>query len=307
MPDYKTLITEMQLFRKLVNSIICLLALNSVTSLNAQQAQVGIGLGMNNYWGDLQTESLVKNAFILDPAFQLFYKEHMNEQLSIRFNLHIGKVHGDDANSSGEGRQSRNLNFNSLVTEFTISLEYALWDIRKEKYNWTPYAGVGVGIFRFNPKTEFLHPDGRLLNVSLQNIGTEGQGLPGQADRYSLTAFSIPVYGGLIFQVNDRLSVGLELILRYTTTDYLDDVSTAYFPIENFPNTEQGQLASFLSNRTDEFLGLPENDPMSIRDAQLRGSAEANDFFHSGMISIYYRLETGIFGRNSGGVDCYTF
>ena len=298
----------MLLFKKIVFILFCLLAsfLGNVTL--AQQAQFGIGLGMNNYWGDLQVESPTQNAFVLDPAVQFFYKQRLSANLHLRINAHFGRVHGDDSNSSNEDRQLRNLKFSSKVNEFSLSTEYDLWDLQKSFVTWTPFIGVGVGVFSFNPKTEYLHPDGRLLTIELQTLGTEGQGLPGQPEKYGLTALSIPVYGGLKFKINEKLSLSIELILRYTTTDYLDDVSTSYFPFESFPNTEIGQLASYLSNRSDEFLGLPENHPSSIRDAQLRGSAFANDFFHTGMITLAINLDRGIFGDGLGkGIDCYSF
>lgn len=295
----------MLLFKKIVFLLICLI---SVAKLNSQQAQYGFGFGLNNYWGDLEVESPVRNAFLVDPALQLFFKQRISNHFSLRFNVHLGKIHGDDANSTGEGRKSRNLNFNSKVYEYALSLEYSLWDLNKSYVGWSPYGGLGVGFFKFNPMTTYNHPDGRILNVALQPLGTEGQGLSGQSEKYSLTAMSLPVYGGLKFKVNDKIRIGIEVILRYTTSDYLDDVSTNYFPVDDFPNSDSGQLASYLSNRTDEYLGLPENDPMSIRDASLRGSPSANDFFHSAMISVYFNLDNGLFGDGLGrGVDCYTF
>ena len=295
----------MLLFKKIVFFFVCLI---SLTRLDSQQAQYGFGLGLNNYWGDLEVESPVKNTFIVDPAFQVFFKQRVSDHFSMRLNVHVGKIHGDDANSTGEGRNSRNLNFNSSLREFALSLEYSLWDLNKDHIDWSPYGGVGVGFFKFNPRTIFNHPDGRILDVELQALGTEGQGLTGQADKYSLTALSLPIYGGLIFKMNEKIRIGFEVIFRYTSTDYLDDVSTNYFPLDDFPNTEIGQLASYLANRTDEYLGLPENDPMSIRDANLRGSPSAKDFFHSAMISVYINLEKGLFGEGLGrGVDCYSF
>jgi len=295
----------MLLFKKIVFLLICLI---SIFKLDSQQAQCGFGLGLNNYWGDLEVESLFRNALIADPAVQLFFKQRVNDHFSLRFNVHLGKIHGDDSKSVGEGRISRNLNFSSRVTEYALSLEYSLWDLNKSTVDWSPYGGVGVGVFKFNPKTSFNHPDGRILDIALQPLGTEGQGLTNQPPKYSLTAMSLPVYVGLIFKVNNKIRIGAEVVFRYTSTDYLDDVSTNYFPNDDFPNTENGQLASYLANRTDEYLGLPENDPLSIRDASLRGSPSANDFFHSAMISVYFNLDKGLFGDGLGrGVDCYTF
>jgi len=298
-------------FNILIKYVICFTFLIYQSISLSGQTHVGFGIGANNYWGDLEPESLTKNIFLLSPAMQLAVKQGITKNINIRLNAHFGRVAGDDANSRSNRRRERNLSFTSGVREFALIAEYHLWDIEsRNSTKWfSPFVGIGVGTFKFNPKTDYTFPDGRIVTIELQPLGTEGQGLSGFDEKYSLRAMSIPVIAGIKLKFSDSVTCTFEIMARYTNTDYLDDVSTSYVDAENFPSTPQGELASFLSNRIDEFLGLPENDPLAAPTSpDIRGSSDVNDFFHSGMITLYYRFSESPFGNGRrGGVDCYSF
>lgn len=273
------------------------------------QYQIGFGLGASNYWGDIQVEDPVANAFELGPSVQLLLRKQIYKNFDFRLNLFLGTIHADDANAESEQRRKRNLNFRSPINELSVIFEASLFDLngRNNKRKWTPYLGAGLGVFRFNPKTDYTFENGITQTVTLQPLGTEGQGIPGFADPYSRIQLSIPAIAGIKIKIGEYYTLSFELIGRFTTTDYLDDVSTSYVPPESFPNTPEGELGSFLSNRIDEFLGLPENDPIAISEAEIRGSEASNDFFHSGMVTLSYKFSGNPFKGFNNGVDCYTF
>ncbi|MDI1355132.1 MAG: hypothetical protein PSX36_09445 [bacterium] len=148
-------------------------------------------------------------------------------------------VKGDDAATTNIYRENRNLNFKSNIYELTGRIEGGYqstkrggnrYGIRKnygrmKAVTHNLFAFVGAGVFYFNPKGQA--PDGSW--VTLYNLHTEGQGLPGGPKQYSRVGFSIPIGGYYKFTWNKIWSVGLEFSYRKTFSDYIDDVGSSYY------------------------------------------------------------------------------
>ena len=126
----------------------------------------------------------------------------------------------------------RNLSFRSDNIEVS-----ALGIIRlsptspRARTNLTTYLMGGLGATFINPKAEL---DGTFHN--LQPLQTEG-------DNYSKVALVIPVGAGINYKLSYEWSIGLEASYRFTTTDYLDDVSTTYIDNSSFTDPIAQQLA----------------------------------------------------------------
>jgi hypothetical protein len=82
----------------------------------------------------------------------------------------------------------------------------------------------------------------------LQPLHTEGQGQPERDKPYSLVTLAIPMGFGVRYKLNDNFNIGAEIGLRYTFTDYLDDVGGGTYAD---PATQQG-VATIMSNRRFE-------------------------------------------------------
>ena len=133
----------------------------------------------------------------------------------------------------------------------------------EKHYRFTPYLGIGVGAFYFNP---FAYYDGSI--VYLQPLGTEGQNLPG-GKRYSLVAVSIPVTVGLKYNITRKINIFAEASYRFTTTGYLDDVNGKYAGANDF---QPGTLAYYFQDRSYTY-----GTPIGIAGRQ-RGNGK-NDAF----------------------------
>ena len=140
-------------------------------------------------------------------------------------------------------------------------------------------------------------------------MGTEGQGLPGYADRepYGLTQAALPFGAGVKFALTNNLHIGLEIGIRKLFTDYLDDVSTTYADPADLL-TGRGQLAVDMSYRGDEV-----GDPVYPGKGAQRGSSKHKDNFYFTGLHVTYRLGgnnsgRGLFGGgrkgNKNGIDC---
>lgn len=121
--------------------------------------------------------------------------------------------------------------------------------------------------------------------MRLQPLGTEGQGLIASRTKYSLIGICIPVGIGFKYTIDRYWGVGLEIGLRKTFTDYIDDVSTTYFDFANYPDAND--LAAVLADRSNK------SDPKVTTAGQQRGDPRDKDSYMFGIFSLNYKLRTG--------------
>lgn len=258
---------------------------------NGQQLELGVGLGMSGYSGELASYRFSERfKVLLNPALKLELSYPISHKFSASIAIWSGTIEGADS-ISVSGTRLRNLDFHSPLTEGSFNILY--FPFRRDydqKFNL--YMSAGIGVFHFNPKTNYNG-----LEVDLQPLGTEGQGLSQFPERvrYNLTQLSIPVGGGLQYRISESIKIQASVMGAYTRTDYLDDVSSTYVDRDLLQNAN-GSLSAALSNRY-----LPNADgSISGLPGSARGSAGVNDYYFSGFVSILYSLG----GRGSG---CYNW
>jgi len=286
---------------------ILIIAFAIPLSGNAQKPywELGFGAGISSYWGDLNSESFSDNFMNMNPAGNIHMRYNFGN-FAARGLLTIGKLKGSDANASDEIRKRRNLSFFTPISEFSLLGEWNIFgfDPTDKESIFTPFVAVGAGVLKFDPQTEYQGQ-----TIHLQALGTEGQGLPGYADRYKLTQFVIPMGGGVKFRLTRNIIGSVEMIGRATFTDYLDDVSTNYAPYEDLL-TNNGALSANLSQRIDEYNNLPEGSNAEFTDNTKRGGQDVNDYYFTIMINLSYNLGRKLVlgGRSSKkGASCPKF
>lgn len=264
----------------------------------AQYLEIGAGVGGSVYQGDL-TETTVSESFkILNGAIWGTGKLNFNKYLGLRLNLTFTKLEGDDAFSSKKDRNQRNLSFFTNVMDAGLVAEWNILGFDLDNKRFTPYINAGIGVFRFNPKTFY-----RGVPVELQPLGTEGQNIPlSGKKRYNLTQINFPIGGGLKIALGERTSLALEGQVRFTMTDYIDDVSGNYADYAQLLEAS-GELSAALGNREGEYLGTP---PVNKPGSQ-RGNPAKNDYYLTGGLTFTYHLvDMELWGgRNS--VKCPKF
>jgi hypothetical protein len=144
------------------------------------------------------------------------------------------------------------------------------------------YVTAGVAGFYYNPKA--VGPDGSL--VALRPLKTEGQGLPNGAQEYGKFNIAIPVGFGVRKSLGRTIGFKVELTHRFTSTDYIDDVSTVYYDRGTL-NSEVGGLSSYFSNPQ-----LGEKPNYVTQAGQQRGDPTDRDGYMFLMASFYIKLET---------------
>lgn len=255
--------------RALFLSVIILSAYNTFG-----QVEVGVLAGTTLYGGDMS-----KTPFVLEeakPAGAVFGEFKIGSKFGINGSLLYGKISGDDLNV--EGTYKRNLRFESNVFEFAVKGSY---DILDPVFNRVvPYAYAGAALFHHNPTTEL---EGE--TIELQPLGTEGQGLEGNAAPYSLWAFSVPLGGGVKYQLNDEIQLRADFGARMTFTDYLDDLSGPEYADPQELLEGNGEIAYQLAYRGDEIdTDYPDSysefSDEEVRNKFLRSSGEYNDWYY---------------------------
>ena len=250
--------------------------------LCAQYFEAGIFAGVSNYQGDLAPGFMEASDY--SPAFGVFGRYNFTGHLGMKVHLYKGVLQASDENGQLKyGIRQRNLSFQSDIYELGIQGEFNFIDfnVMKGDHITTPYVFAGVSGFYFNPIAEL---DGQLHE--LQPLGTEGQGLPGYDAKYKLFSIGIPAGLGVKFNFNKKVNVGLEMGVRYTFTDYLDDVSGKYPELELLEKTN-GELAATLSYRTPEY----DNNITTNPEGQFRGGETGrNDFYFFGGVTLSFNI-----------------
>ncbi len=263
------------------------------TSLGAQYLEVGILGGGANYQGDLSNNSSTVYLGQTQFAGGVFGRYNIGDFISLRLGLNYTSLSGADANAPVGVFRDRNLNFRTDIYEASLIGEFNI--MRYQPYNlsspFSPYLFGGIAFFTFNPKTEYQDQ-----LIALQPLDTEGQGLPDRPAPYETKQFAVPFGFGLKYALNDQWNVGIELGIRKTFTDYIDDVSTTYVSYNELLATK-GELTAALANRQGELLG---SDPVVVPTGTQRGDGKTSDtYFILGMTISYNFFDNGLAGSRN--------
>lgn len=245
--------------------VLLLLSLLKITAVSAQwesihqDGEIGLTAGGAHYFGDLNTVSRLDA-----PKFAMgaFYRKQFGNYIGVRLAAHFAQLgYSDTRNTNNAFQLARNLSFNTNLFELSLQGDFNFFKFIPGNiyHSFTPYVTFGIGLFNYDPYT-FLGTRDALGNISyekvqLRPLGTEGQGDPNYPDRspYSTIAFCFPVGVGAKYAINDRFNVGFEIAQRFTSTDYLDDVSTTYVGSSSIWDAK----AQLLQDRSANNIGLP--------------------------------------------------
>jgi Domain of unknown function (DUF6089) len=250
-----------------------------------QEGEFGIGLGAGHYFGDLNTRARINRAKL---AGSLFFRKNFSNYIALRIGASFAQLgYSDIYNSHNTYMYSRNLSFNSKVWELALQGDFNFFRFMpgEPEYSFTPYITFGVGVFSYDPYA-YLRGE----KIFLRPLGTEGQGSNLYPDRkpYSSMAISIPFGAGIKYSLNERINIGFEIVHRFTTTDYLDDVSKTYVDPSVFPPNPDGSPSNalLLSDRSYEV-----GEPIGIPGRQ-RGNSKQKDQFATAMFTISFNLQS---------------
>jgi len=256
-----------------------------------------IGVGGTNILGELGGANRIGTNTVRDleismtrPLIHLGLRYKFYEKIAGKVGLTLGYLKGSDNTTEEISRNYRNITVRTQIVELALQGEYSFikekvghrYNLRKVKglraFSTNTYIFAGIAGFYFNPQGKY---QGDWYN--LQPLGTEGQGVYGTREKYSRVQLSIPVGVGMKYSLDRKWSVGLEYGVRYTFTDYLDDVSTTYIDQSYFNNNP---VAAYFADPSDK------SEPNKTAAGQQRGDAMDNDAYMFMVITFTYKLTT---------------
>ena len=240
-----------------------------------QEGEYGLTAGVAHYFGDLNNRAAINRPKI---ALGAFYRKQLSNYLGIRLTAHFAELGYSDQYSQNSYQRSRNLSFNTNIFEIALRGDFNFFKFipTDPEHSFTPYATLGVGVFSYDP---YAYLGGQ--KYYLRPLNTEGQTFYNGRKAYSTMAICVPIGLGVKYAVSDKVNVSFEIAHRFTTTDYIDDVSTTYVGIDKFPASS---VAAKLQDRSYE-LGTP----IGVEGRQ-RGFSQQKDQYAIAEIGISFNL-----------------
>ncbi len=299
-------------------------------------AFVGVGINALNYYGDLAPVSRAASTDISftrpGAGFTLGYR--FSPTMALRGTLNYGRLKGDDftaeRDADNEPRYLRNLSFRNDIIELNLGINYYFIPDQNGPNFRNPvnfYLFVGAGVFTHTPKGRVPELDYQLEDtpavpeggewVNLRDLGTEGQNLGRDSLVYGSFAFNIPIMLGALIRIpGTPFNAQIETGVRILFTDYIDDVSSRYVGLDQFP--EEDYLSRIMSDRAAEptngfDLSTSRGDLSTVRGVEfpdgvvrningftgsglegtIRGNPDNNDLYWVTQIKLVYIIQQG--------------
>jgi Domain of unknown function (DUF6089) len=240
------------------------------TKTQAQYWEVGATAGGTSSISDLQPNTPTNGSFGL--TYGALARLHYTPTFSFKAMGLAGSFYATDNYARGS-RRLRNLEAKTQYYELSATAEINLtpYDVMDSKTT-APYLFAGIAGFYFNPQARLNVNEKTWTN--LRPLGTEGQTLEGGKKPYNPIQIAIPFGIGFKIALSKRLNLGMEVGLRYTFTDYLDDVSGHYPDLGAL--AKKDPTAEALSFRTRELMG----SQLELPSGQKRGDSYKNDLYY---------------------------
>lgn len=243
-----------------ISWIICCVILLWAGLVSAQpqsfvhEGEIGIMVGGAHYFGDLNNRAALNRP---KPSVGFFMRKQVGNYVAVRLAANYAQLGYSDRYSDIVFNQRRNLSFNTHLFEVGLQGDFNFFRFEpwSDDFFFTPYVTLGAGIFNFNPYA-YLNNQKHFLRP----LGTEGQGSSLYPERkfYKNMAFCFPIGMGIKYNLARNINLMLEVSHRFTTTDYLDDVSLTYAGPGVFPPLSNGSpsVAFQLQDRSGQ-TGVP--------------------------------------------------
>ncbi len=247
------------------------------------EGEFGISAGAAHYFGDLNPNPRFNRPKV---ALGAFFRKHFGNYVSLRIAGHFAQLgYSDVYNKYNDFMYRRNLSFSTNIWELSLQGDFNFFrfDPRDEDLRFTPYLTFGAGVFNYDPYT-YLNGQ----KIYLRPLGTEGQGsaLYPERKEYSSMAICLPLGVGVKYALTPQMNLGFELVYRFTSTDYIDDVSSTYAPDAQPQFLPNGQPTIWyqLQDRSNET-----GTPIGLKGRQ-RGYSNQRDSYLLAEFTLSFNL-----------------
>jgi outer membrane protein OmpA-like peptidoglycan-associated protein len=325
-----------QLYKSALPLMIVLWA--SFASLQAQSVrkeswEIGAGIGSTNYYGDLSNYRInnlkdiykiyrfldFNSHYIHRPSFSLLAHKHLNNTIGLLIQANALQFEMSDRYQRGNGQPdigarnfARSLNFRTNLYDlgFAVTFSPNNGHILSKDAFFYPSVSLGLGVSAFSVKGDLYDEAGNPYNyntaadvndgvfeTNLRDLNTE------RNKRYSTVAPYLNLGLALNFRVSDRFRIVLQSDIKYSGSDYLDDVSTTYKT--SYPSPQAAYAARPGYNTVDPAT-LARGDNNGIQDMYINnrfvvlyrlGNTKKSSAFKAPVIYSIARTDTSSSGR----------
>ncbi len=186
---------------------LILLLIFSLGYSHAQTYEIGAIFGNTAFVGDVGNTQVINTKDFIGRyqfSYGLLFRWNRSNRHSFRFSAMQHNTFGFDRESDIVERQNRNLNFNTVINELSIGLEYTFWewDLHSSKRpQIVPYLHTGIAYYFTD---QFARAGDQLIEAG------------------DLSGFSIPMTIGVKGTIGRRFVLSAEFTPRYTFTDNMD-------------------------------------------------------------------------------------
>lgn len=207
-------------------TVYCSLFTSQAQDEPEYKMEIGAGVGMINYVGDLNSNLLND----MMPMGGVVAKYKMNPRMALSARLNYGQVKGTPRNTTTwlPKEVSTLAGFHTKITDFHVKYEYNFW----------PY-GTGREYHGAKPLTPYI---------------TFGMGLAFAKGPESVMAFQVPIGAGVKYKLSSRLNLSGEWLMHFSGSDSLDGIADPYGIKSTgmFKNTDG--FSTFQISLTYEFM-----------------------------------------------------
>jgi hypothetical protein len=250
-----------------------------------QDGEFGLAVGLDHYFGDLDANGSLKHPEFTAGAY---YIKQLNDYVGVKVAVNYAVLAYSDEWSNNSVQQARNLSFNDNIWEYSASGYFNFYRFIPgvEGYSFTPYVSLGLGGFSYDP---YAYLNGE--KYYLRPLGTEGQGSVQYPNKkpYGTFAFCFPFAVGIKYSITQATNFFAEVGYRFTTTDYIDDVSGTYAGSNNsnFYNKDgTPNAAYYLQDRSYE-----KGTPIGIAGRQ-RGNSSQDDAYVLAQVGVSFNISS---------------
>jgi len=248
-----------------------------------QEGEIGFSVGAAQYFGDLNPNPRFNTPNL---AVSGFFRKNFNNYVALRVaGSYAYLAYSDRYNGYNEFMYRRNLSFNTNIWELAVQGDFNFLQFipGSDFHRYTPYITFGVGVFNYDPYAYFQGQ-----KVYLRQLGTEGQGSAAYPDRkpYGSMAVCFPFGVGFKYSLNQHVNVGFEVLYRFTTTDYIDDVSKTYAPNAQLQYLPDGSPTLWYAMQDRSY---ETGEPIGIQGRQ-RGYSNQKDGYLTAQLFVSFNL-----------------
>ena len=243
-------------------SFVLMLLITSFNSWSQHTADLGVQLCAATYWGDIENVDYSKS---ITPVIGVLGRWNFNKRMAVRGQLLTGNLKADgffsNSNLAQSGRRNitdeymrdttQSFNFSRSIQSVEALFEfnfrnYKMGSLKKEMF--TPFVSLGIGGFYSRaPRvgTFILNPQETFPGSGLYTPYLDANGR--KTNNSDALSFIIPVGMGLKFNISKSLGGVIELIVRKTFIDNIDNLDDPK-RFQDFDDTSTTYPAKFAKN-----------------------------------------------------------